>query len=167
MRYVINYSTKNGLGEPAISIYLKGCDKPNKCIGCHNGFYQAQPDEKIDYTALTQTLDRQMHLMSLTHQTLHIAFLGGEPLAAYNRSAVKKISSHIKQCYPQAKTTLYTYRTLTDIKREQLENFINDIDYGVLGEFMMDELDTSFIPASKNQVIYDFKTKKVLLPIQI
>ena len=41
-RYFIDYSLKNGLGHPAISLYLTGFDNPVKCYGCHNYDLQKQ-----------------------------------------------------------------------------------------------------------------------------
>ena len=35
-RYTIDYSLKNGLGHPSVSLYLSGCDNSDKCDGCHN-----------------------------------------------------------------------------------------------------------------------------------
>jgi hypothetical protein len=40
------------------------------------------------------------------------------------------------------------------------------MDYGVLGDFIIEDRDISFIPSSSNQYIYDFNNNIKLKPIK-
>ena len=165
-RYVINYSTKNGLGRPSISIYLQGCDKKVKCKSCHNLEMQSPPKEKCNFYNMTKQLDNYIEQFMKFHKKLHMSFLGGEPLAPYNRDIVYKLSKYIKTMYKNSKISLYSWRTIKQIN-EELKSYIQYIDYGILGEYNESLYVADTLPSSSNQYIYDFKNKKIIEPIKL
>lgn len=167
MRYTINYSTKNGLGKPAISVFLRGCDKPSKCSGCHNDEYQQIENHDYNLEHLLDSLSRQISTFSLIHKEINVAILGGEPLSPYNREITKEISKYIKKCYPHSVITVYTYRDRQAIEKQSLIKYLKYVDFGVLGEFNEALLDLNYLPSSTNQVIYDFNSSVELSPIYL
>jgi organic radical activating enzyme len=162
MRYIINYSTKNGIGKPAISLFFKGCDKAQKCNGCHNEEFQTYSSDEIDLPRLKQQLIKQIASFKMFHDELHIAFLGGEPLAVFNIEYTIEIAKWIKEVYPEAKSTVYSYHEIDP--DSQISQYF---DYGVLGEFDIELLRKDYLPGSSNQYIYDFKNKTKIEPIYI
>jgi|GEM_PF-2547702 len=163
MRYAIDYSTKNGLGNPAVSLFLSGCDKPIKCKGCHNWELQQNTNIEIDLNLLKKQLTKQLRAFSSFHKTTCLAILGGEPLASYNKDYTVKIATWVKEEFPSCETVLYTYHDLEMLTSEVKDNF----DYGVLGPFEFEELNPNYLPGSKNQIIYNFKKNIEMSPIYI
>lgn len=166
-RYIIDYTLKNGLGNPAISIYLTGCDKPKKCYGCHNWELQKESREDYSINEIKQRIDEQINSFLEYHKVLYIAFLGGDPLTEYNRNITSQISNYIKQKYPNAITVLYSWREIDLIKEGGLREYVKYIDYGVLGEYNNKLHIEKALPSSENQYIYDFKNNKKLKPIKL
>lgn len=164
-RYYIDYSLKNGLGHPAISLYLTGCDKPVKCKDCHN--WELQEQSYYDYSIknIKYNINKNIQNYLQFHKNLYVAILGGEPLAKYNRNITLQISKFIKQQYNNSKIILYSWRTLKQIQEERLEIYIKYIDYGVLGAYDNTLHTDNILPASTNQYIYDFNNKVKLKPI--
>jgi len=166
-RFILDYSLKNGLGNPAISLYLSGCDKKIKCKGCHNQELQLGTNAKIDFELLKENMDKNIKNYLYFHKKLHVSILGGEPLAPYNREIASQISKYIKQKYKDCSIILYSYRTIDDIKKENLLSYLTYIDYGVLGSFEEDLFIENTLPSSTNQYIYDFKNKTKLQSISL
>lgn len=157
--YSIDFSLNNGLGKPSVSIYFSGCDIPNKCPNCHNPELWLPQENQVDYDELYKIIKKTQ---SFT-KDLTVSFLGGEPLASYNRELVKKISGKLKKDFPEIKLILYSWRSIDEIE----ESWITNFDYGVLGKFKIDQLQEGYLPASSNQVIYNFKTKKIIKAVKI
>lgn len=158
-RFLIDFSLKNGLGKPSVSLYLTGCDKPKKCVGCHN--YELQgingTDFNIDiiYEELRKEVKKSKEIFNLEY----VSYLGGEPLASYNKEITRNISKKIKEEF-KVKNILYSWRTIEKIKEDKLEEYIKYMDYGILGEYKEELRDTTKLPSSKNQYIYNFNTNK-------
>lgn len=166
-RYIIDYSLKNGLGHPAISIYLTGCDNPIKCEDCHNWELQEQSKNDYNISEIKHELDKEIQGYLQFHNDLYIVILGGEPLAEYNKDIVLEISQYLKQKYKDATIVIYSWRTIEQINKEKLELYIKHIDYGVLGSYNKDLYVSDTLPSSINQYIYDFKNNKKLEPIKL
>ena len=102
------------------------------------------------------------------YNKMSIVFLGGEPLAEWNRQSVLEISKHFKEKYKdKIENILYSWRYIEDIKNENLKKYVKFIDYGVLGSFDNDKKVIDCIPASTNQYIYDFYNNKKIKSIKI
>lgn len=166
-RYVIDYTLKNGLGKPAISLYLTGCDKPVKCKGCHNWELISESENDYDIEQIKTELAKQIDSFLEFHKDLHVSILGGEPLASYNRDITLEVSKFVKSKYSNSTITLYSWREKELLKTKSLNRYIKHIDYGVLGGWEEDLFIKDTLPASTNQYIYDFKNNKKLKPIKI
>lgn len=157
--YSIDFSLINGLGKPSVSIYFSGCDIPVKCKECHNPELWGKQEDRVGYDELHRLVESSQSFS----KELSISFLGGDPLTPYNREAVQEIARKLKEDFPEAKLILYSWRL-----PEQIEyDWIKDFNYGVLGQFDIGELIKGYLPASSNQIIYDFKTGKTLSPVKI
>lgn len=166
-RYFIDYSLKNGLGNPAISLYLTGCDNPIKCEDCHNWELQEQSKYNYDIDKVKTEIDKEIYNYLQFHDKLYIAILGGEPLAEYNKDITLQISKYIKEKYPNSTTILYSWRTIEQINNENLRSYTDYIDYGVLDVYNKNLHAENTLPASTNQYIYDFINDKKLAPIKL
>lgn len=166
-RYVIDYSLKNGLGHPSISLYLKGCDKPTKCEDCHNYELQIKSKRECDIEKLKDDIDKYIDNYLLFHKKLYFSILGGEPLTIYNRDIVLEISKYVKEKYPESIIVLYSWRTMDNIRKGKILSYTKYIDYGVLGSYEKDLYVENILPSSSNQYIYNFNTKKRVNPIKL
>jgi anaerobic ribonucleoside-triphosphate reductase activating protein len=154
---------------PAISIYFAGCDAQPKCFNCHN---KELWDEKSGvevqlYEALEKITSKVDELLT-TYRKVSVVFLGGEPLAPYNRSWMWKISVELKRRYSnRIVLLLYSWRMPKDIYEEKLMSFVEHIDEFVLGRYIehLKNLDVEgniLFPASLNQI---YITKEELFEI--
>lgn len=154
----------DGLFGVGVSVFFSGCDKPTKCVGCHN--YEIQ-DKNVGFETsefeLIQEIERMVDYWLNIEEQVSVCYLGGEPLAEWNKDCFFKISKHIKTKYQdKVKNILYTWRYIEDVEQKYLSN----IDYGVFGGFQIDKLTKNQIPASSNQYIYDVKNNIKLEPIE-
>ena len=165
-RYHIDFSLKNGLGKPALSLYLTGCDKPVKCEDCHN--YELQDRSKQDYNLRKIKEKIKVHIENFKdfYDHIIICYLGGEPLTDYNKEITYEISKYVKKKY-SAENILYSWRTIKKIKEDNKSEFIKYMDYGVLGSYNDKLFVKNTIPASKNQFIYDFNKNRKLNSIKL
>lgn len=159
--YSVDLSLTNGLGKPAVSIYYSGCDIPVKCKGCHNYELWAKQDTKIEYEELYRIID-EFNTFHYSDELI-VSFLGGEPFAEYNRNSLMKTAKKVKEDFPGVKTVVYSWRTVDKIDPEWVKN----IDLGVLGQFDEGELVEDYLPASTNQIIYDFNEEVELPAIKL
>lgn len=159
--YSIDFSLNNGLGKPSISVYYSGCDIPVKCKACHNSELWAKQASQVDYSELYRLVKnyRDFNYSS----DLIVSFVGGDPLAVYNRDSVMSVSSRLKKDFPGIELVIYSWRRPEEIE----EDWVKDIDFGVLGQFDIGELREKYLPASSNQIIYNFKSKEVMDPIKL
>ncbi len=164
-RWFIDYSLKNGLGKPAVSLYLRGCDLPIKCEDCHNYELQDEVEEYFnseDVRLLWKELNEYILAYLSFHSELRVAILGGEPLTKKNRHVTVLISQKIKEKYPNSKIILYSWRSAN-----QAKEYANYIDYGVLGVYCKSLYVPDTLPSSSNQYIYDFKNNIKLEPVKL
>lgn len=154
--FYMDYSLVNGLGKGAVSIYFSGCDKEIKCKNCHNPeLWEKQPEKtRENYENVLYYIENVKKL----NKNAAVAFLGGEPLAEFNRNELKRLLLIIRQHFPDTDLIVYTWRELEDIPRE----FIPLADFWVTGEFLEHLYEEGRIPASTNQRIYDTKNKKYI-----
>ena len=157
----IDFSLSNGLGKPAISVYYSGCDIPVKCKECHNPELWKKTSPQVEYKELHRLIKGYNEYGYSDELT--IAFLGGDPLAPYNRASVMETASKLKEDFPSAELIIYSWRLPDQIEEE----WIKDFNFGVLGQFDIGEYKKNYLPASTNQIIYNFKTKETLAPIKL
>lgn len=159
--YSVDFSLTNGLGRPSVSIYYSGCDIPNKCEECHNEELWFNQEALLSYRDVFNKVDWYRNFNY--DKSLIVSFLGGDPLAPYNRESVISVSKKLKEDFPGIKLIIYSWR-----KPEEIEDdWVRYFDYGVLGKFDNSQYQEGYLPASNNQVIYDFKAGVTLDPIKL
>lgn len=166
-RYILDYSLKNAIGRPSVSLYLTGCDKPIKCKDCHNYELQNQSHNDYDIQEIKQNIDKFISEFLNMHNNLNVSILGGEPLSDYNINIAYEISEYIKNTYDDSRIFIFTWRTLGQIKKENKEKFLKHFDYGVFGEYDSNLHVEDTLPSSTNQYIYDFNKKETIDPIRL
>lgn len=161
-----NSINSDGIWYPSISIYYSGCDRVPRCEGCHNkNLQELGSGFKTTTEDLIKTIEKNLIEWLDAYGIMAVCFLGGEPLTESNRESVLSISQYFKQKYGnQIYNIIYSWRDLEDLKK--LDKYLKFIDYGVLGSFDINLVDTTYIPASPNQFIYDFKGNKKIERIQ-
>lgn len=167
-RYVIDFNLKNGMGHPAISLYLTGCDKPVKCKGCHN--YELQKESQDDYSInlIISELELELKQLGEFYDDLYLVILGGEPLAEYNKKIVEVVADYFKNdSNLSVDVVLYSWRGMEQIEAEYKLYLLENIDYGVFGEYKEELHQDNMLPASKNQRLIDFNQNKLLPHIKI
>ena len=154
-----NSINNDGLWHPSISIYFSGCDNPIKCIDCQNPELQIQGvGYKTTSNQLILDIENKLTEWFDTYETMSISYVGGEPLAEWNRDSVLQISKYFKDKYKDKICNIfYSWRYIEDLLGNQ---YVNYMDYGVLGVFQTQNKDVSYIPSSTNQYIYSFTENK-------
>lgn len=154
----------DGLWYPSVSIYFSGCDKPVKCKNCHNKEIQNKDVGFLtNEIEIINSVESVLDFWLNSYETISLCFLGGEPLAEYNKNMTRDISKYFKNKYNERiKTIIYSWRYLEQLDLEYAEY----MDFGVLGEFDETKKDLNLIPASTNQYIYDFGKNKKIEPIK-
>lgn len=134
-----------------LSIYFSGCDADPKCLKCHNPELH-NPNNGIQMTPdeLASVVIKQLERFRFPV----VAFVGGEPLAPYNREGVKLVSKLIHEHFPGIKTILYTWRMPEDLIKENLLDYIKYIYEFVLGRYDYTKHVNGF-PSSTNQLYMD------------
>lgn len=132
-----------------VSIYFSGCDAEPKCTGCHNpSLWDPNSGVQITDDRLLQLIIDKLSVSGLDT----VAFLGGEPLAQYNRDSVLYVSRALKSM--SYRCVLFSYRTVEDIVRQNLLEYVKYIDEFKLGRYDY-TLATGKFPASSNQEYMD------------
>jgi len=167
LRYVIDYNLKNGLGNPSTTLYLQGCDKEVKCKGCHNWEMQEKNTEDYSIPKIIDEIILTLEQSKEFNKDMWLTILGGEPLAKYNLKITKEITKAIKSKFKDIKIVLYSWRYIEDIENEHLWDYMQYVDYGVLGDFQIDKLVKNKLPATTNQYIYDFNKRKKIKSVTI
>ena len=152
-----NSINNDGLWYPSISIYYSGCDNPNKCKECQNPeLIQQGMGYKTINNKLIQDIEDKLTYWFDTYDTMSICYVGGEPLADWNRDSMLEISKYFKKKYSdKICNVFYSWRYIEDL--QELMQYIFYMDYGVLGSFQIQNRDINYIPSSSNQYIYNFK----------
>lgn len=143
----------------SVSIYYQGCDRQPKCAFCHNP-QTWEPFRMFNLTDDEVILSVEDKLLPLISNEMKaaIVFLGGEPLAPYNRDSVYAVSKYFKMKFGDLVTTmLYTWRYIEDLKQEDLLKFVQYIDEFVLGPYIhelrvTDDNGNIKFPVSSNQL---------------
>lgn len=166
-----NSLSADGLGLPSVSIFYAGCDRKtysgNFCKGCQNIEMTNSRADITEYTNMelyryiTQFLFDWKEVSK--SDRVSVSFLGGEPLTVYNRESVKYLSEKIKENFNFVDIVLYTWRTLTDIADQKLNEYVKNVDRCIMGAYQKDLSDKEYKLASTNQIIYDFKHNNIIL----
>ncbi|MFW6130443.1 MAG: 4Fe-4S cluster-binding domain-containing protein [Atribacterota bacterium] len=163
---LITFSVKDGLGQPSINIHFQGCDKEPKCKKCHSPELHSPPEDEYDLDKIFDKLKEMIQFYQGFTNNLSVCYMGGEPLAEYNRQTTYEISSFIRGKF-KINNILYSWRTVKQIKNNQLLEYVDFMDFGVLGEFDINKKQSATIPPSSNQCIYDFNKNQKIKPISL
>lgn len=142
-----------------VSVYFQGCDAQPKCFMCHNPETWVV-DESFWYERedVLKTIDEKLQLLLRSFPKVALSFLGGEPLAPWNREDLSFLSGFFKERYGERiVTVLFTWRTPKEIVKENLLEYIQHIDEFVFGRYMHAYRREGF-PSSKNQLHLDRRT---------
>ena len=133
VRYIDNYDTVNGFWGVAVSVWFQGC--PHMCKGCFNPETWNWLDESVktreNDDIVKEILDELDRYYPKT-----LSFLGGEPLAPYNREDLQEIIKCIKNIKPDLKIALWTGYEWEEIKDFSI---IKNIDVIVTGKYIEDK----------------------------
>lgn len=154
--YIETSTSTDGVNYPSVSIYFFGCDKLNKCKGCHNEKLWSFTEQKNDNSLMIQKIEKELLRIYEYTDKVSVCFLGGEPLSEKHRDSVKVISKYFKQKYKKVITIVYTWRLIEDIIQQNLLNYLCSVDYLKCGEFDSNLMSNGFL-ATSNQYFYDLK----------
>jgi anaerobic ribonucleoside-triphosphate reductase activating protein len=143
----------------SVSIYYQGCDRQPKCPMCHN-LHTWEPFKGFEMTndEIIESLIYKTEPLIEQGMTVALVFLGGEPLAPYNRDSTYEVSKFFKEKFgDKIVTTLYSWRMPVEIADQELLKFVRYIDEFVLGPYRhdmrnVDENGNILFPASTNQL---------------
>ena len=149
----IDMTTLNFPNKISIDIYFSGCDMEPKCEGCHNkqlwdkNYGRIYSDEE-----LFDHVDKMVSdLLSFTSKEfIGITYMGGEPLAPYNRNTLKYLTEKINKKY-NIEQLIFTGRTLDEIYKQNLTSYIMYATYIKVGKFDSGKRSTGEFLASENQ----------------
>ncbi len=140
-----------------LSIYFQGCDRHPKCPYCHNPqTWQPGIGYEYDLNELIEIVIGKVEYVMQTYSKLAVCYVGGEPLAYYNRDAVLELSRAFKLKFGDSiVNTLFSWRMPDDIVEQGLLDYVAYIDEFVLGPYdhtKRNEIDGKLLfPASTNQ----------------
>jgi anaerobic ribonucleoside-triphosphate reductase activating protein len=156
----------DGLFYPSLSLYYSGCDKEVKCPECHNPeLHGFENGFQTNTESLISELESNLTFWLSLYKRISISYLGGEPLAKWNRDSVLEVSKYFKEKYrDKICNVFYSWRYLEDLY--PLKQYIEYMDFGVLGDFQIENRNIDYIPSSSNQYIYDFNNKTKINPIK-
>ena len=149
----IDIATVNFPGKISIDVYFSGCDMEPKCNGCHNkqlwdkNYGEVYSDEKL-FTTIDKIINDLLSFTSIDF--IGIAYMGGEPLAPYNRNTLKYLTAMLNKKY-KIKQLIFTGRTLDEIEKQSLTSYIIYADYIKVGKFDGGKRTTGEFLASENQ----------------
>ena len=147
---IVKNDMLNGQGIRTV-LWVSGCS--HNCYQCHNPqTHDVNSGIFFDNSAMTELLN------SLKYEYVKgITFSGGDPLHTNNRKTIAKISSKIKELYPNKDQWLYTGYTFEQIlKSKEMTDVIKYIDVLIDGRFEFAKRDISLKwRGSSNQRIID------------
>jgi len=141
-----------------LSIYFQGCDRNPKCQYCHNQqTWKPYIGYEYELSELIAQVISKLDYAFESYNQLSLCYVGGEPLAPYNRDAVLEISRAVKLRFAdRIVNTLFSWRMPDDIIDEGLLDYVEYIDEFVLGPYdytKRNEIDGQLMfPASTNQI---------------
>ncbi|ACB08903.1 MAG TPA: anaerobic ribonucleoside-triphosphate reductase activating protein [Thermotoga sp.] len=142
-----------------VSVYFQGCDAKPKCYMCHNPeTWHLSEEYKRPAEVVTKIIDEKLSSLLRYFPKAALVFLGGEPLAPYNREETLSLSKMFKEKYGERLTVvLFTWRLPKDIVKENLLKYVQYVDEFVMGRYLHAYRQDGF-PASKNQIHIDRRT---------
>lgn len=133
-----------------VSLWFYGC--PHRCVGCHNS-HLWEPDcmEEIANYNVEKKLDELIPKNGIMR---NFSVLGGEPLADYNILDCNAILIHIRENFPNIKIYLWTGYTLEELKKEEKDYILKNVDVLIDGRFELEKRDITLkLRGSSNQRI--------------
>lgn len=146
-----NFDVENG-AEVGVSVFVSGCT--HNCYGCFNkeaqNFNYGRPFNKEDDIKKIKDMLNSKYISRLT-------ILGGEPMEYQNVESVLEIIKNVKDL--DKKIWIYSGYTLEELleRNDKITNeIINNIDYLVDGEFILEKKNLMLrFKGSSNQRVID------------
>lgn len=146
-----NFDVENGV-EVGVSVFVSGCT--HNCYGCFNkeaqNFNYGRPFNKEDDIKKIKDMLNSKYISRLT-------ILGGEPMEYQNVESVLEIIKNVKDL--DKKIWIYSGYTLEELleRNDKITNeIINNIDYLVDGEFILEKKNLMLrFKGSSNQRVID------------
>lgn len=155
--------SSDGLGIPAISIYISLCDKKQLtgefCKNCQNKELQENNiGYSLDVLKTISIVEDKVNNFKNIFGKCEVAFIGGEPLAKTNVDYIYQIAKYFNS--KNINTILYTWRNKKQIIKEKIDTqYYNRI---VCGEYIDTKKNDSYILGSTNQYVLDNKLNTLL-----
>lgn len=130
IRYINGFDITNGFWGTSVSVWFQGCE--HMCKNCFNpetwNYFDDSVKEKDNKKVAKEIL---IELDKYFPKTL--TFLGGDPMAKYNRNDLYEIIKIIKKEKPNLKIAMWTGYTFNQIKNDRVVPLIDVI---VDGEYI-------------------------------
>lgn len=136
--YKIEMACLNDPNHLSIDVYFSGCDIEPKCKNCHNPLlWDKSVGKKFDNEELFLKifiLAEKTKKLNICSDYLSVCYLGGEPLAEYNRDTLKYVSGRVKETL-KIRQVIFTGRTLEEINLEDLSSYISHCTFLKYGRY--------------------------------
>lgn len=145
----------------AVSLYVQGCPAPN-CPKCHNPETWAFDGGK-EFTI--ETLNQIIQGLTANGVQRNFCLLGGEPLCPDNEFLSHMVLLEIRKQLPNTKIYIWTKYLYENLKQQtgRIQSILEIADYLIDGPYINSQRDiTLAMKGSKNQRVWDLKTKKVI-----
>ena len=140
----------DGLGTPSVSVFFSYCDKPTKCLGCHNKELQK---DGVGFNLRIETareiINTKLKFLKRIYNEVKLVFIGGEPLAKINL----RYCQDLARSFPEYTKLVYTWRGIAELKGIDISMF----DEVVCGEYVEKLKTENKLLGSSNQYIVDNK----------
>ena len=165
MKYanIIENDVVNCMEGITVSLFMSGC--PHHCKNCFNQItWNPDYGTEIDINKLCDKLNNLIKAYGVERS---FSILGGEPLAEYNRKNTRYIIHKIKEQNKNITIYLwsgYTLEELKDMKDEDINDILMNVNYFIDGRFIESLKDTNLkLRGSSNQIVWDLKNHKKLI----
>lgn len=124
IRHINGFDITNGLWGTSVSVWFQGCE--HRCKNCFN----PETWNRFDKTVVDKNNNEiaQEILIELDkYFPKTLSFLGGDPMAEYNKNDLYEIICIIKNKKPNLKIAMWTGYTFNEIKNDKVVRLIDVI----------------------------------------
>lgn len=151
----IDISAVNNPGKISIDVYFAGCDIEPKCIGCHNSNLwdkeQGSSYNSVDLIMRITELINTLKTLLPSSKFISVCYLGGEPLAEYNRGLLAAVTCAIKLL--GVEQIIFTGHTKKEIFSEDLASYIMYADFIKTGRYDKTKTHAGLLSTSNQKLL--------------